>query len=234
MFNASTQSVEELDSIFSKEDKDITVVNGIGCIPQRKYTDREYTETNHIFPISLSHHCKERNIPLIHISTNCVFSGDRTMQDEECVPDAKDMYGLSKARGEPKYGLVIRTSIIGPERNSSFGLWSWFINSNENIKGYTNHYWNGITTLELAKYIVEVISKKEVNSGLRHLYSDQVSKYDLLSHINNIFNLNKEIQPVEMYLKYYTLTSTKIHARKSIVSQLEELKEIYNDFMSSL
>lgn len=231
MFNASNQSVDDLDSILSKEDKDIVIVNGIGCIPQRKYTDKDYTEINHIFPISLSYYCKERNIPLIHISTNCVFSGDRSMQDEECVPDAKDMYGLSKTRGEPKHALVIRTSIIGPERESAFGLMSWFINSNEKIKGYTNHYWNGITTLELAKYIIEIISKKEVNSCLRHLYSEQVSKYELLCHINDIFKLNKEVEPVDMKLKYYTLNSTKTLPRKSIVSQLQDIQEIYDEFM---
>lgn len=230
MFNASVQSVEELDDIISI--KDIVIVNCIGCIPQRKYTDKEYTEINHIFPITLSHYCKDRDIPLIHISTNCVFSGARSMQDEECVPDAKDIYGVSKARGEPRYGLVLRTSIIGFEKNSAFGLLGWFINTQGDIKGYTNHYWNGVTTLELSKYIIEIINNKNISSGLRHIYSEnELSKYDLLCCINNIFQLNKNIIPVEVELKYYTLKSIKTCARKNISLQIEDLKEFYSDFI---
>ena len=230
IFNVSTQSVEELDNIIPTAD--IVIVNFIGCIPQRKYTDKEYTEINHIFPITLSHYCKDRNIPLIHISTNCVFSGDRSMQDEECVPDAKDIYGVSKARGEPRYGLVLRTSIIGLEKSSAFGLMSWFMNTQGDIKGYTNHYWNGVTTLELSKYIIEIIKNKNISSGLRHIYSEnELSKYDLLCTINDIFELNKNINPVEVALKYYTLKSIKTCARKTISSQLEDLKEIYKEFV---
>jgi len=229
MLNVKTQSVDILDSIIP--DKNIVIVNCIGCIPQRKYTDKDFIEINQIFPISLSHYCKERNIPLIHISTNCVFSGERDMQDEECIPDAEDIYGISKARGEPKYGLVIRTSIIGLERNSAFGLLSWFIHSKEDVKGYTNHYWNGVTTLELSKYIIEIINNKEINSGLLHIRSSEsVSKYNLLCEINRIFKLNKNIEPVEVKLKYYTLNSIKSSPRNNISEQLEELYNIYDDY----
>jgi len=229
MLNAKMQSVDILDSILP--DKNIVIVNCIGCIPQRKYTETDFIEINQIFPISLSHYCKERNIPLIHISTNCVFSGDRDMQDEECIPDAEDIYGISKARGEPKYGLVIRTSIIGLERNSAFGLLSWFIHSKGDVKGYTNHYWNGVTTLELSKYIIKIINNKEINSILSHVRSsNSVSKYDLLCNINRIFKLNKIIEPVEVKLKYYTLNSIKISPRKNITEQLEELYDIYDDY----
>ena len=124
------------------------------------------------------------------------FSGSRGDYVETDLPDARDLYGLSKYLGELKYEhtLTVRTSIIGPELNSQKGLLNWFLAQNGIVKGFKNAIFSGLTTLELSKVIKDyLITNKKY--GIYHVASNPISKFDLLNMINNRYNLNLNIKP---------------------------------------
>jgi dTDP-4-dehydrorhamnose reductase len=208
------------------------IVNCIGAIPQRSYIEDDMTKLNTTFPLELAELCNKMNIPLIHISTNCVFSGEKSNHIESESPSAIDIYGKSKANGEPKSCVVLRCSIIGPESSgTSFGLMEWFINSNEDITGYTDHYWNGVTTFELAKCIYEIIDKKLFTPRIEHIFSiNTLSKYDILLELKQYFNKNINIQPISKGIKYYTLHSIHRPPQKTIQEQIKDLDHIMNEY----
>jgi dTDP-4-dehydrorhamnose reductase len=222
---------EDTKSLMRFLTKDCCVVNCIGAIPQKKYEDCQFTRLNTEFPIELASLCATHKVPLVHISTNCVFSGTSPMCCESDTPDATDMYGLSKSRGEPSNCVVLRCSIIGPEINSAFGLFEWFLNSQNTVKGFTDHYWNGLTTLELASFVYSIIKERSFYSRLQHCYSETVvSKNDLLHNISNLFSKKISITPVSNGTKYYTLSSNYSGSSKHIYEQLKELWDVLHEY----
>jgi dTDP-4-dehydrorhamnose reductase len=137
------------------------IVNALGRIKQKTEDASELYLANSLFPLHLSARMRPDQ-RLIHASSDCVFSGRRgryTVGDER---DAEDVYGLSKALGEAAAQAgrcwVIRTSIIGPELGTGWGLMGWFLRQSGEVKGYTNHLWNGITTLEWAGIAWELMN----------------------------------------------------------------------------
>lgn len=154
---------------------------------------------NAYFPHVLKKNSDRIGAKLIHISTDCVFSGKKGHYTESDFRDADDIYGRSKALGEiiNNKDLTIRTSIIGPElKKNGEGLFHWFMNQQGIIKGYKNAIWGGVTTLELAKAIDYAIEKGTV--GLIQLSNGiEISKYDLLNVINTIWDKKKNIYPYE-------------------------------------
>jgi dTDP-4-dehydrorhamnose reductase len=224
-FNVLINPVEHLDQLLTE---DCCIVNCIGAIPQKHYSETEFHVLNTDFPHILTNYCKKHRIPLFHISTNCVFSGATPNCVETDIPDAEDVYGASKAHGEPiEWAVVLRCSILGPERSSHTGLMDWFLTtSNTSVNGYTDSMWNGLTTLELSKYIYEQIDKKQFAHCLVHLYSENtLSKYELLTTLRRLYSKIIEIVPVQNGLKYYTLQSLITSPRKTIEEQLAELRE---------
>lgn len=147
---------------------------------------------NAYFPHLLKRLSDEVNATLIHISTDCVFSGKKGNYSEIDFRDADDVYGRSKALGEiiNEKDLTIRTSIIGPElKENGEGLFHWFMKNSGNVNGYTNAYWGGVTTLELAKAIDVAIENNL--AGLVHLSNgEKISKFDLLNLIKKIWQKN--------------------------------------------
>jgi dTDP-4-dehydrorhamnose reductase len=145
---------------------------------------------NAYFPHLLERLAAEIKAKLIHISTDCVFSGKKGNYTETDERDADDTYGKSKGLGEVinNRDLTIRTSIIGPElKENGEGLFHWFMNQTGEINGYLEAYWGGVTTLELAKAIDVAIELDIV--GLVHLTNgDKISKYDLLALFKEIWN----------------------------------------------
>jgi dTDP-4-dehydrorhamnose reductase len=153
---------------------------------------------NSLLPHYLTELLESYNGKLIHISTDCVFLGNKGNHYENDLLDGTSNYAKTKALGEVvnEKHLTIRTSIIGPEiRNNGIGLFHWFMKQNGQIKGYQKAVWNGITTLELAKALQTFID--ENITGLYHLCSkEKISKYQLLILIQRIFNKNNvEILP---------------------------------------
>ena len=154
---------------------------------------------NSIFPYELSKRCHQINSKLIHVSTDCVFSGHRGKYTEDDEHDCLDFYGKSKSLGEPTNCMVLRTSIIGEEiaHNVSFIEWAKS-NKGKKVMGYSDHFWNGITTLQYAKICKKIISLNLYNKDKFHIFSpDDVSKLNLLRMINRKYHLNLNISSFE-------------------------------------
>lgn len=145
---------------------------------------------NAYFPHLLKQLSDEVGARLIHISTDCVFSGKKGNYTEDDFRDADDVYGRSKALGEVINGkdLTIRTSIIGPElKKNGEGLFHWFMNQHGQVNGFKTAIWGGVTTLELAKAIDKTIEQQK--TGLIQLSNGiGISKYDLLVLFKEFWN----------------------------------------------
>lgn len=172
-------------------------INCIGVIKQKKYdfNDIASIKINSLFPHYLNFYCQENGVRLIHLSTDCVFSGLKGLYKETDIPDPLDMYGRSKLLGEiqTSNSITIRTSIIGHELLTKYGLLEWFLNSESAVKGYINTFFSGLSTLELSKIIFnQLIPKKEI-SGILNVASKRINKYELLNLLNFHYKLNKKI-----------------------------------------
>ena len=174
------------------------IINCIGCIKPFVNDDPFMTMyTNACFPHRLSQWAKDRDMKVIHITTDCVYSGKDGQYTEESVHDEWDYYGASKTLGEPKNCMVVRTSIIGKEVHKDASLIAWVIsNAGETVDGYTNHYWNGITTTQYGEVCKNIMLQELYNEELYHVFSPTaVSKHQLVSMINDRYDLGITINP---------------------------------------
>lgn len=170
------------------------VINALGLIKQKKkISQRTMYLVNSKFPKLLGKLALKKNFKLLHISTDCVFSGDKGMYKELDKMDAKDHYGKSKAKGEivNRNSLTIRTSIIGHEIDSKDSLLEKFISKKINV-GYGNVYFSGFTTLELSKIVFKFFLNKNIykSNKIYHLASRRISKFNLLKLIKNEYKIN--------------------------------------------
>lgn len=178
------------------------VINCIGAIKPVFVNSTDHAVpiyTNAVFPHQLATWGELTKTKVIHITTDCVYSGNKGQYTESDPHDALDVYGKSKSLGEPQNAMVIRTSIFGPEaggRKRSFLEW---VKSQDGktINGFTNHYWNGLTTLELAHGLLDIVSSDVWTKGLFHVFSEDVSKYDMVAQIADAYNLDIDIKPFE-------------------------------------
>jgi len=160
------------------------IINCVGVLINGANTNPENAIfLNAYMPHRLARLAKEINAKLIHISTDCVFSGDKdTAYIETDAKDGLGIYAITKGLGEiiSDDHLTLRTSIVGPElKDNGDGLFHWFMNQNGTIDGYTKSIWSGVTTLELAKAVQ--FSMREGITGLHHVTNNSsISKYDLL------------------------------------------------------
>jgi dTDP-4-dehydrorhamnose reductase len=185
---------------------------------------------NGIFSHQLAKAAEKAGGRLIHISTDCVFSGARGDYIEDDKPDGTSVYAVSKALGEVKDAphLTIRTSIIGPEiRASGIGLLYWFMRQEGMVKGYKNMLWNGVTTLELAKAVHHFICQPVY--GLIHLCAaDKISKYELLKLFQIVFDKRDvTIVPDEEIHLDRTLRNTRSDFEYSVPSYKHMLVEMH-------
>lgn len=208
------------------------IINCIGSlISQTKVNPSRAVFLNSYLPLKLSEFSKEFNFKLIHLSTDCVFSGKRGDYKETDFHDATDFYGKSKSLGEfidLNKNCVLRTSIIGPEiRLHNEGLFDWFFKQKDHVKGFTKAFWSGITTLELSRSIVEVIEKDLV--GLYHVTNGvKISKFDLLNLIKEQFSLKHiYLDPEETYLTDKSLMISEKYNFK-VKSYLEQINDLYH------
>lgn len=178
------------------------VVNALGRIKQKSDDPADLYLVNSRLPAQL----RVRLLPeqkLVHASTDCVFSGRRGDYAVFEENDADDVYGFSKILGDlvvqPGRCFVLRTSIIGPALNDASGLMGWFLSQTKPVKGFVNHRWNGITTLEWAKACRELIEGKlPMPTGIAQLgVAPAVSKYELLRIISEAWGHSIPIHPAE-------------------------------------
>jgi len=191
-------------------------------------------KVNTIFPRNLARLCVGKSIRCFHITTDCAFSGRKGGYTEDDVYDPEDVYGLSKAAGEPTDCMTLRTSIIGEEKEQARSLLSWAISQKgKEVMGFTNHYWNGLTTTHFARIIERIISGNLYRRGIYHVFSPgRVSKYELLGILNDIYDLSLKITPVEADSPC-DRTLSSIHdlstllCQEPIREQVVEMKEIF-------
>ena len=152
---------------------------------------------NALMPHQLAGFCRLAGARLIHISTDCVFSGKAGFYSEQDCTDAEDLYGKSKALGElsNQGAITLRTSTIGHEPQSKYGLLEWFLSQEKICIGYTRAIFSGMPTVILARVIRDIVIPKKDLHGLYHVAAEPISKFDLLQLIAKVYKKNIEITP---------------------------------------
>jgi len=194
------------------------ILNCIGIIKQiREATNPiKSIEINSLFPHKLAALCSMCNCRLIHLSTDCVFSGKKGRYTEDDIPDPLDLYGRSKLLGEVTGGnaLTIRTSMIGRELNTKHGLLEWFLSQNDkSVKGYTNVIFSGFTTTALCEILKGIMINHADFNGLYHVSSEPISKYKLLLLIKEKMGLKTGIIPDDEFECDRSLDSSKFRRK---------------------
>lgn len=193
--------VEQHDSLiqtFIRTRPDV-VINCIGLIKQLAEADDplQAVPINTLLPHRLARLCELSSARLIHMSTDCVFSGDKGGYCETDTSDAKDLYGKSKFLGEVDYpnAITLRTSIIGHELQSARGLVDWFLSQQDSCKGYSRAIFSGVPTVVLAKIIRDVVIPHPELHGVYHVAASPISKYDLLKLVAQVYGKTIKITP---------------------------------------
>lgn len=166
---------------------------------------------NTLMPHRLARLCALTGARLIHISTDCVFSGEKGGYVEEDFVDAHDVYGKSKALGEVFYPhtITLRTSTIGHELNSTYGLLDWFLSQEGRCKGYTQAIFSGLPTVIFAQVIRDVVVSRAELNGLYHVAAKPIAKFDLLKLIAGAYRKNIEIVPDDKLILDRSLDATR-------------------------
>lgn len=187
------------------------IINAVGILNQDAEDSKSSAVLiNSYLPHFLSDITKNRKTKIIHMSTDCVFSGKEGNYSESSFKDGETFYDRSKALGEidNSKDLTFRNSIIGPDMNENgIGLFNWFMKQEGTINGFTKAIWTGVTTITLAKAMEKAL--EENVTGLYNLVNNEViSKYELL----NLFNTHLKNNTVRI------LESDKVSLNKSLVN----------------
>lgn len=175
------------------------VVNCIGIVKQADAAKDPITSItiNSLLPHQLAKMAKDVNGTLIHFSTDCVFSGREGNYAHEHIPDPVDLYGRSKLLGEvSENGITVRSSLIGRELGSHNGLVEWFLsNRSKSVDGFRRAIFSGFTTHEMANVVEMLVDRKPVTKGLWQVAADPISKFDLISKIDEQAGTHIKIRP---------------------------------------
>ena len=198
-----------LDKLIIDVDPDI-IINALSV---RDVGNKKLYQLKLIFtviPHHISSFCRRLNKRFIQISTDGVFSGKTGNYKEEDIPDPIDSYGICKFLGEPnqKNTTVIRTSMIGHSFNNDYGLLDWFIKQNE-CTLYKNAVFSGLPVYEIARIISQYFIENKNLDGIYHLASEPISKLNLLTLVNNVYNLNIIIHEDDSFYIDRSLDSSK-------------------------
>lgn len=181
-----------------KEINPSVIVNCAGVTLRSKEAEDKFSciSVNSLLPHILARWCAENNARLIHFSTVCVFDGRLGHYTEDSIPDARDLYGMSKALGDVQSScaLTIRSSFIGREIFNGTELLEWFLaQRGKRISGFTKALFTGLTTNRLAGLVIDLIEKYPRLNGLYHVSSETVSKYELLYLMKEAYKIDIEI-----------------------------------------
>ncbi|MFM9912016.1 MAG: dTDP-4-dehydrorhamnose reductase family protein [Methylophilaceae bacterium] len=191
---------DSLESVFATVRPDV-VVNCIGLVKQLADSNDplQVIPINTLLPHRLSVLCQGIEARLVHISTDCVFSGAKGNYVETDFPDADDLYGRSKLLGEVDgpHAITLRTSIIGHELSGQRSLINWFLAQQGSVKGYTRAIFTGFPTVELAAIVRDVVVPRKELYGIYHVASNPINKFDLLQLVAKVYGKTIEIIPSE-------------------------------------
>lgn len=207
------RSLEEVRRFIEHSAPDL-IINAVGILNhQAEDFPQDAYKVNGLLPHWLRYWGEQIGARLVHISSDCVFSGSRGQYRESDAPDGTSVYARSKALGEFRDSkhVTIRTSIIGPDHKpEGIGLMKWFLAQQGEVSGYRKVLWNGVTTLELAKATKWLIDHPETG-GLVHLTAaETVSKHELLLLMQETFDKrNVSIVPTDEPIIDRTLIATR-------------------------
>lgn len=196
------KSNENLMRVLEKTKPNV-IINCIGIVKQVPAAKDPILsiKINSLLPHELEKMAKTYGAKLIHISTDCIFEGGKGNYTEEEPSRADDLYGLTKLLGEVSEPptLTLRTSIVGRELSRHFGLLEWFLSRapGEKVYGYTQAIFSGFTTQVLAQTLAWIIESHPDLTGIYHLSSYPISKYELLKKLQNTFNLDIDLTPFD-------------------------------------
>ena len=188
------------------------VINCVGIVKSEVEKNvKNVIKVNAKLPKFLNKITEKHNFRLLHISTDCVFSGQKRNYSEKNYPDPIDLYGKSKLMGEFNSikNIVIRTSIIGHETKHKRGLLEWFLKQKSPISGFSKAYFSGLTTLELSKIIYKKILFNTKLTGLYHISGKRINKYNLLKKISKEYRKDIEIIKNNQFKIDRSLNSSK-------------------------
>jgi dTDP-4-dehydrorhamnose reductase len=175
------------------------VINCVGLIKQLAgaFDEIQAITLNALLPHKLAKVCELTGSRLVHMSTDCIFSGDKGDYRESDPSDAKDLYGRSKFLGEVTYPhtITLRTSIIGHELQSAHGLIGWFLSQQHECRGFTRAIFSGLPTVVLAQVIRDVVIPRVDLTGIYHVAAHPISKYSLLRLVGEIYGKQIKILP---------------------------------------
>jgi len=195
------------------------VLNAVGIVKQRAEAEAAIPSitVNSLWPHMLADACGRVGARMVHVSTDCVFSGNRGGYVESDAPDAFDLYGRSKLLGEisdSEHVVTLRTSIIGWQLGEPTGLVGWFAeHRNEPLAGYTRAVFSGLTTRALSEAIRDFVIPDPSLSGLWHISADPVEKYTLLTALGGYLGWEVQITPVDEPVIDRSLDSMRFRTR---------------------
>jgi dTDP-4-dehydrorhamnose reductase len=192
------------------------VINCIGLVKQLATADDPLAALpiNALLPHRLARLCALSGARLVHVSTDCVFSGAKGMYREDDLADATDLYGRSKHIGEVDYphAITLRTSIIGHELGGPHGLIAWFLAQSSGVQGFARAIFSGLPTVELARVMRDVVIPRPDLHGVYHVSASAISKYDLLSLVASVYQKRIPIALDERLVIDRSLDSSRFRA----------------------
>jgi dTDP-4-dehydrorhamnose reductase len=198
VLGVDVESQDSLIKAFGTVRPDV-VINCVGLVKQLSDANDPLMAVpiNTLLPHRLAALCKASGARLVHISTDCVFSGKKGGYLESDFPDAYDLYGRSKLLGEVDYphAITLRTSIIGRELSGARSLVGWFLAQQGKVDGFTGAVFSGLPTMELARVINEFVLPRPHLHGLYHVAAKPINKYDLLKLVASTYGKDTEIVP---------------------------------------
>lgn len=217
------------------------IVNCIGIVKQLKEATDPISSilVNSLFPHQLAEVSRVAGARLIHVSTDCVFSGRIGNYTEDDTPDPVDLYGRSKLLGETAapHALTIRTSIFGRELDGAHGLVEWFLNQNGGtVSGFRGAVFSGWSTTALARAIGDILETQPDLAGLWHVAATPITKFDFLSLVRDAFELDVMIEPDDDFACNRSLDGSRFRATTGIsapewpqmVDELHEESALYD------
>lgn len=242
-FNENTTLLDVTDQhaldTYLKKNKYDVIINAIGVLVKKSEERKDLsTYLNAYLPHHLEHIFGSTGTKIIHLSTDCVFSGHNAPYKEDSPYDGQLFYDRTKALGEiiNNKDLTFRMSIIGPDsQESGIGLFNWFYAQTGEILGFTNAIWNGITTIELAKAIKAAIEQDL--TGLYHLVPEtNISKHDLVTLFKQKFTREDiTIKPDNRISLDKTLLNTRqdfqytVPSYPAMVTEMKQWIDLHQD-----
>jgi dTDP-4-dehydrorhamnose reductase len=232
--NIDVLDYNSVDELINKLQPDV-IINCVGLTKHVEEANNSnlFLSLNAVYPRKLALSAELLNVRLIHISTDCVFLGDRGQYTENDKPDALDQYGITKALGEiySINALTIRTSTIGHELESKHGLLEWFLSQKDKCSGYRNAIFSGLPAVVLGTIVRDIVIPRSDLVGLYHIGSNPINKYDLLKLISSIYDKKIDIVPDDSLHINRSLSSEKFKMQTGYqVPNWSELVEIMYSF----